>query len=125
MWQLKKALYGTRRAALLCQGYGMQAMVQIGFTVVLLSLSWYHKVRYVQWPGSVFTSLPFLRSIEPESSVDDNSGGEGSHVGWVWVDLPVYRSCLRSSCVCLVWCVCGPCTPLVERKCSALRETSE
>lgn len=39
------------------------------------------QVRYVQWPGSVFTSLPFLRSIEPESSVDDNSGGEGSHVG--------------------------------------------
>ena len=34
VWQLKKALHGTRRAALLFQEYVIQAMVNIGFTAV-------------------------------------------------------------------------------------------
>ena len=33
VWQLKRAVCGTRRAAVLIQEYVIQAMVKIGFTV--------------------------------------------------------------------------------------------
>ena len=43
VWQLKKALYGTRRVALLFQEYVIQGMVKIGFTVVRVAAqTFYH-----------------------------------------------------------------------------------
>ena len=47
MWQFKKALYGTRRAALLFQEYVTQAMVKIGFTE-LGTTSWL-PVKHNRW----------------------------------------------------------------------------
>ena len=41
-WQLKKSLYGTRRAALLFPKYVIQAMVKIGFTVVRVAAQTVH-----------------------------------------------------------------------------------
>ena len=42
VWQLTKALCGTRRAALLFQEYVIQARVKIGFTVVRVAAQTFH-----------------------------------------------------------------------------------
>ena len=43
VWQLKKALYGTRWSALLFQEHVIQGMVKIGFTVVRVAAqTFYH-----------------------------------------------------------------------------------
>ena len=47
MWQLKKALYGTRRAALLCQEHVMHDMVKIGFTAVREAAQSFHHATWL------------------------------------------------------------------------------